>query len=845
MKKLISVVLALTMVLALVPAFSVGAENINEGLVLHYSFNNDGSAPLAITDDSGNGYDAAVLNTSQNVNMGGGQTATYTKNLSIENGTAFFPGMEKVTSGRRSTLVNGAAIKIPAEAVQGISDFTVSVWVKADGEYAYSGNLQRFFDFGNISGGNAYNSIFARYTPSTGLLRIQDRGGSSSSDSGIYREATLSDKSFTDKWGLLTVTFEYDGEKYYKLKTYVNGVFQGDLSPDALFTRSLKDLGEMDDSSNGLFIGRTVWAATNQNVEDNPDFCGWMDDFRLYNRTLSAAEIALIYETTNPESEKIPMSAENPKETVTLAGNAPSLPSTVKVNYTNGSSENLSVVWEEIPADKYAAEGSFTVKGSVDGTSLTVTAVVKVVANPKESINSGLAAYYSFEEDAAEPTYIKDMSGNGNNAAVLNTVQSGGWTGNVSNKIKIEDGKAVFPGFTKTVFEDWGGFSITNTGAALKLPNEFNQGIGDYTVSMWINADGEYEFADGYQRFFDLGNRGDGTDYYNSLFARYSISENKLRFYDRKLSKTIEADASDKPFTDKWGQLTVVGNKAEGSVMVYINGELAVSGSGFTRGLDDLGTLNDTSNGLFIGRTQWYSNSSEIDNNPDFKGKMDEVRIYNRALAEAEVKALYTCTNPERKIEITIDIYCLDENLIEQYHKTETAEAAENSVFSVNPDDYSFNDGSVPYVFSAALSKAKIDKVTENDCTITLYYALIKAVSAEAQSVETYKGSAPELPKQVEVTYKTGDKAMADVTWEAVPSESYSEIGTFTVNGTAEGLPVTATVTVYEIISAEVSENVYTSFGEAPVLPSTAKVEYSHKPGEIFYEPVVWDEITD
>ncbi len=640
-KRLLSIVLAAALMFSTLPASVFTAQasgvDIENGLLAYYDFDSDDENPTVIADKSGNGNDATVLN---NTDMG--------KVLTVSGGAASFPGIVKPWR----TAYLGAALKLPNDFNSGITDFTFSAWIKADSSYAYNDQLTRIFDFGNIASDNAYNSIFARYTPLTGLLRIQDRGP----DSSTYREKTLSDTPFTDSWGLLTVTFEYDGEKYYKVKAYVNGTLEGDLAPDALFTRSLSDLGELDDSSNGLFIGRTVWGATGQYVEENPDFCGLMDEIRIYSRAISADEVRYLYENTSPVGE-ITMASYAVSDVSTKEGDYPSLPETVSVIYTTGATKDESVTWDAVSPSDYAQAGSFYVSGVTEN-GFEVRVKVVVVEKDTSVLSNGLVLYYTFDTDSSEPSEILDVSGSGNNASVSNnyeTVQSGfgPWatTTVVDQKITVADGVAVFPG--GQAVQSGFGSSAYYSGAALKLPEGVNEGIEDFTYSAWIYADTSYTYASQMQRFFDFGKVT--SEKTNSIFYRYTPSSGLSRFQDRYIGTStddsaslISATLSDKPFNDNWAMLTVVYKKSAAGYYkptIYINGEERYeydnSITTLTRSLSDLGALTEETNGLWIGRTQWADGS-----NPDFCGKMDEIRLYDRALSAAEVSELYTVKKP-------------------------------------------------------------------------------------------------------------------------------------------------------------------------------------------------------
>lgn len=66
----------------------------------------------------------------------------------------------------------------------------------------------------------------------------------------------------------------------------------------------------------------------------------------------------------------------------TTAGVAPELPASVSVVLSDDSIEVRDVTWDPIPAEQYAAVGSFSVHGSVTGTDIPAIAEVTVVAAP-------------------------------------------------------------------------------------------------------------------------------------------------------------------------------------------------------------------------------------------------------------------------------------------------------------------------------------------------------------------------------------------------------------------------------------------------------------------------------
>ncbi|NLY42535.1 MAG: hypothetical protein GX066_00870, partial [Clostridiaceae bacterium] len=68
-----------------------------------------------------------------------------------------------------------------------------------------------------------------------------------------------------------------------------------------------------------------------------------------------------------------------PTNVTTEAGIEPKLPTTVTAKYDNGIQRQESVVWDSIDPSKYAQAGTFTVEGTVEGTSIKAVANITVI----------------------------------------------------------------------------------------------------------------------------------------------------------------------------------------------------------------------------------------------------------------------------------------------------------------------------------------------------------------------------------------------------------------------------------------------------------------------------------
>ncbi len=93
-----------------------------------------------------------------------------------------------------------------------------------------------------------------------------------------------------------------------------------------------------------------------------------------------------------------------PTAVQTTVGVAPTLPATVVAFFSDASYRPVSVTWNAVDPSQYASVGSFTVGGTVAGTSLTATANVSVV-EINYAVNGG------FETGSMSPWTTSAMSG--------------------------------------------------------------------------------------------------------------------------------------------------------------------------------------------------------------------------------------------------------------------------------------------------------------------------------------------------------------------------------------------------------------------------------------------------
>ena len=104
-----------------------------------------------------------------------------------------------------------------------------------------------------------------------------------------------------------------------------------------------------------------------------------VDGTTNYSTKRSNVKVNISIPVTEPPKEDKIVSLKS-AEVTTNAGTAPELPSKVKATYESGKTADVSVNWNTVSEDKYAAAGSFDVEGTVEGFSGKAVCKVTVKA---------------------------------------------------------------------------------------------------------------------------------------------------------------------------------------------------------------------------------------------------------------------------------------------------------------------------------------------------------------------------------------------------------------------------------------------------------------------------------
>lgn len=216
----------------------------SEGLLVYYSF--DEIANNAVADLSGN------------------------------NNTGKLNGQCSLTTG----VVNKALVLTPSTAdagsgyvtvsgtwLQSMTTMTVAAWIRPESKVPW----QRVFHFGLGSNGNSF-MFLAENTPLTGGMRFAIQGAT---DAGLIQPTIDGPALPVKRWKHVAVVLTGTAGQIY-----VDGVLAASNTNIPLRP---SDLGE----TAGNWIGKSEFSW-------DPAFDGQVDEFRIYNRALSATELATL-----------------------------------------------------------------------------------------------------------------------------------------------------------------------------------------------------------------------------------------------------------------------------------------------------------------------------------------------------------------------------------------------------------------------------------------------------------------------------------------------------------------------------------------------------------------------
>ena len=210
------------------------------------------------------------------------------------------------------------------------------------------------------------------------------------------------------------------------------------------------------------------------------------------------------------------------------------------------------------------------------------------------TLNEGLVAYYPFNENA------NDESGNGHNGTVQGATLA-----------KDRFGKAN------------SAYSFDGVDDYIEVTDNASLRIASYTVSAWIKPDASLSGT--WQRIVGKAGRNFNMWLHSSNFIHH-------RFHDAASTNSGPPDTpSNSTQRGQWNHVVITNNGT--TAKTYLDGVEKASGP-------VSGSLVVHNTNLHIGK------DLESRDYSFYKGFIDDLRIYNRAITAAEVQALYTASDP-------------------------------------------------------------------------------------------------------------------------------------------------------------------------------------------------------
>lgn len=504
------------------------------------------------------------------------------------------------------TLVGGASLNngsvelngtdgyvdLPNGIISKLTNATFEAWVTWTGSAAWA----RIFDFGSNSAGEDKSG-----TGQTYLFLTQRNGANNTLRFAATKTSNGGERPILDGKAILPADVQKHIVVVYDVTEKISKLFlDGQLLRTGTVTIPLKDIKDVNN-----WLGRSNWP--------DPYFGGSINEFRIYEELLSDQQIAF-NTAAGPDAITLDpgalqsVSIAVPPDGVVLGG----LPAVAVVNATFQNIANANVTTFETATLQSSNPGVVTVSsnGTLEAISVgsatitggfhgkTASATVKVVKPADGFPKAKLAHRYSFSEAAGART-VTDSVGTANGDLL--------GTGTLSG-----DGKLNFNG----------------TDTYVDLPNGLISSLKNVTLEAWVTPGSSRTW----ERIFDIGTNNNGEDQQGTgttyMFLTPRASSGLVRFAFTENSGGAELPVlkgTNALTRGKENHVVVTYNYASGAARLFVNGQrVAVGGvASLLAQLDDVNV--------------WLGKSNYRD--PYFTGTMNEFRIYDGVLLDAEVAA--------------------------------------------------------------------------------------------------------------------------------------------------------------------------------------------------------------
>src|ERR1035437_7120379 len=302
--------------LALLTSSSAVAQDVTTGLQLYYTFND--VSGTTVPDHSPDGANIGTVNGAPQIVTG------------YEGSALDFPTKPDY-------------VQVPNDITTSLTDFTVTAWVKLDNIAQW----QRIFDFGSAT----TNYVFLG-DKGNGVLRFEAVIG------GVIQQVDCASLLPVGAW--VHVAFTLQGSVG---TIYVNGVAAG-TNPSMTLNPSM--LG----STNQNYIAKSQW-------DNDPGLEGSVDEFRLYNRALTADDVLSLTGLNELRNQQSALTLG----TITAVTSNLTLPTTM-------GSQGVTVTWSSSNKSMIDTLGNLVSRPAKFNTPVVLTATLSQTIGDKTYILS-------------------------------------------------------------------------------------------------------------------------------------------------------------------------------------------------------------------------------------------------------------------------------------------------------------------------------------------------------------------------------------------------------------------------------------------------------------------------
>jgi hypothetical protein len=604
--------------------------NIWQGLVAYYPFTGNAN------DVSGNGNNGTLA----------GAAAFGVDRFGNSNQSLSLPG----------TAGTGSGVDIPLLASLPYVPVTYSAWfqLKAYPPFPQSGAVVMTL-MGREQCGDAYE----------GAICILSHPGDTTNDLRYYTGLDAHTSRWTPPlgaWCQVVLTIDTNGTPNW----YINGTNMPGAAGALFNATASQPLGFRIGASGSGGCGglnRYTWN-------------GLIDDVRVYNRVLSAAEAQQLYAYEAPPVPSVPPAIVTQPQSLTVTAG-----SNATFSVTATGTAPLSYQWQFNSNGIAGATNSSLTLSNVQpwnignyrvvvtnaiGSETSSNATLSIPGVPT-NLWQGLVAYYPFTGNA------NDVSGNGNNGTMKGATTLGvDRFGNSNQSLSL-------PG-------------TAGTGSGVDIPSLASLPYVPVTYSAWFQLKAYPPFPQSGAVVMTLVGREQCGDAYDGAICAYQEVNGFTNVF-RYFTGANGNYAQTPPPTNQWCQV-VMTIDTNGTANWYFNGTNVPSSAapgfspgssqplGFRIGASGSGGCDGT------GRYVW-------------NGQIDDVRIYNRVLSAAEAQQLYAYETPP----VALSIVSQPQSL--------TVSAGSNATFSVTAA------GTLPLGYQWQFNSNGIAGATNSSLTLT------------------------------------------------------------------------------------------------------------------------------